>query len=219
MTDSQFEYESKPSISASDPEAVPSMDEMSQKSAETAVTTPRGKKTLRLIVAIVVVLLGVGGYYFISSNSDKGTNLEKIQGKVALSADELRDVVVANKLTVFWAGPQDGVKYTLVATSPGVAFVRYLPGGVGVDDTKTAFRAVGTYTQKNAFTVNKNAGNLTGNTGFINSDGNAVFYAKSRPTNVYIGIKGKDIQVEVYDPVANQALSLALASNQIRAIG
>ena len=178
------------------------------------VLTKRGKSTMRFIVAIVIVILGVGGYLFFSQSNDGG-DLQKIQGKVAMSEQELKDVVVAKKLTVYWAGPQTGAKYTLIATTPGIAYVRYLPGGVGLNDTKTLFRAIGTYVQKNAYAVSITAGKADGNAGFTNADGNAVFYSKARPSNVYVGIKGKDIQVEVFDPVVDQALGLVLVRGQI----
>lgn len=173
---------------------------------------------MRIVVAFVIVVLGVGGYLLISHKVNSGGDLAKIEGKVALSAQELKDVVVAKKLTVYWSGPQSGAKYKLIATTPGVAYVRYLPGGVGLNDTKTLFRAIGTYTQKNAYAVSLVAGRADGNVGFINSDGNAVFYSKMRPTNVYMGIKGKDIQVEVFDPVVDQALGLVLVRGQISLI-
>jgi hypothetical protein len=57
-----------------------------------------------------------------------------------------------------------------------------------------------------------------GNVGFVNADGNAVFYSKARPTNIYDGLKGKDIQVEVFDPLVDQALGLVLVRNQVRQI-
>jgi hypothetical protein len=182
--------------------------------ASEPVLTKRGKSTMRFVIATVIVILGVGGYLFFSQTNDGG-DLQKIQGKVAMSEQELKDVVVAKKLTVYWAGPQTGAKYTLIATTPGIAYVRYLPGGVGLDDTKTLFRAIGTYVQKNAYSVSITAGKADGNAGFINSDGNAVFYSKARPSNVYVGIKGKDIQVEVFDPVVDQALGLVLVRGQI----
>ena len=176
------------------------------------------KKRLRQALTWAVVAIVLAGGFFVIKQPRGGNDPAKIQGKVALTATELRDVVRARKLTVYWAGPQDGAKYTLIATTPGVAFVRYLPGGVGLNDTKTLFRAIGTYEQKNAFAVSTAGAAASGNVGFVNADGNAVFYAKSRPTNIYIGIKGKDIQVEVFDPVVDQALGLVLVKNQVRQI-
>ena len=181
------------------------------------VGTKRGKSSVRLISVFVILLLAIGAYFLIAQ-AKNGGNSAKIQGKVALSEQELRDVIVSKKLIAYWAGPQAGAKYTLIASTPGIVFVRYLPGGVGLNDTKTLFRAIGTYAQKNAFSVSESAGKADGNVGFISADGNAVFYAKARPTNVYIGIKGEDIQVEVFDPVVDQALGLVLVRSQITLI-
>lgn len=174
-------------------------------------------KSRRVLMWLAIAILLVGGF-FLFQHQRSGINIADIQGKVAMSADELRSVVLAKKLTVYWVGPQDGAKYTLIATTPGVAFVRYLPGGVGLNDTKTLFRAIGTYAQKNAFAVSSAGAVASGNAGFVNADGNAVFYSKARPTNVYVGIKGKDIQVEVFDPVVDQALGLVLVKNSVRQI-
>lgn len=179
--------------------------------------TSGSKRSSRLLVFLLVtVLLMIGGYFFVSKS--KNSDVDKIQGKVALSVQELKDVVVAKHLTVYWAGPQDGAKYALIAASPTIAYVRYLPGGVGLTDTKTLFRVIGTYAFQNAYKVAAATGNILGNIGFINSDGNSVFYSTSRTTNVYVGIKGKNIQVEVFDPGVDQAVGLVTVKGQIRPV-
>ena len=175
------------------------------------------KNSRKVLIVILVMILVVGGVALFR-HQGSSNDLAKIEGKVALSAQELRDVVVARHITAYWAGPQDGAKYALIASRPGVAFLRYLPGGVGLNDTKSLFRVIGTYTQKNAFAISATGALATGNAGFVNADGNAVFYSKAHPTNVYIGIKGEAVQVEVFDPVVDQALGLALVKNQVRQI-
>jgi len=172
----------------------------------------------RRVVAILVVVALVVGGYFLFHQLTKKSDLLKIQGKVALSESGLRSIVGAKHLVVYWAGPQAGAKYSLVATATGIAYVRYLPEGKGLSDTKNAYKAIGTYVQKGAFSVNQSSGRAAGNVGFTNVDGNAVFYAKSRPTNVYMGIKGKDIQIEIFDPLVDQALGVALIRNQVSQI-
>jgi len=62
------------------------------------------------------------------------------------------------------------------------------------------------------------SGKKEGSLGFTNIDGNAVFYVRSRPTNVYMAIKDKDIQVEIFDPGQDQAVALALFKGQIQQI-
>ncbi len=171
----------------------------------------------RIFTLVIVMAVAVGGYFgFHQLTGD--SDLKKMQGRVALSESGLRSIINAKKLTVFWTGPVAGAKYSLVATAPGIAYVRYLPDGKGLADTKNAYKAIGTYVQKNAFTVNQSAGKVTGNVGFTNVDGNAVFYAKTRPTNVYMGIRGKDIQIEIFDPLVDQALGVALIRNMVSQI-
>lgn len=184
------------------------------------MSSPKRKRSRPLLVLgslLAVVVLGIAGY-FILSHYSKSTDEQKVQGKVAMSADELRSVVLAKHLTVYWAGPMAGAKYALIANKPGAAFVRYLPNGNGLNDTTTSFRVIATYVQKGAFLITQSAGGVSGNVGFTNVDDNAVFYVKTRPTNVYMGIKGKDIQIEIFDPGIDQALGLSLLHGQIQQI-
>jgi hypothetical protein len=197
------------------PASIETQVAMSSESPPTV--SSRGKKALRTAVFLIIIILAAGGYYLIS-HANKSGDISQLQGRVTLSDSDLRNLVVTKHLTVYWAGPMAGAKYTLTANTPGVAYVKYLPGGVGLNDTKTLFRVIGTYAQKSAFRVAQNTGAAPGNVGFINADGNGVFYSSSRPSNVYIGIKGKDIQIEVFDPVVDQALGLVLVRNQIRQI-
>ena len=178
---------------------------------------PKTKKRPPLLVLgslIAVVVLGIAGYFIISHFSNSN-DADKIRGKVAMSADELRSVVLANHLSVYWAGPMTKAKYALITSKTGSAFVRYLPNGNGLNDTTTSFRVIATYPQKGAFLITQSAGRVIGNVGFTNVDGNAVFYVKARPTNVYMGIRDKDIQIEIFDPGIDQALGLSLIHNQI----
>lgn len=193
-----------------DHETSPYVDFSSQKSR-------RSRPLLVLGSFVAVVILGFVGYFVISHFS-KSNDADKTQGKVAMTADELRSIVLAKHLTVYWAGPVTDAKYALIANKTGSAFVRYLPNGNGLNDATTSFRVIATYTQKGAFLITQSAGGVAGNVGFTNVDGNAVFYVKTRPTNVYMGIKDKDIQIEIFDPGIDQALGLSLIHNQIQQI-
>ena len=52
----------------------------------------------------------------------------------------------------------------------------------------------------------------------ITADGNAVYYDSRDPKNVYVGLKGADIQVEIFDPRPDQALAAALLQGNIQKI-
>lgn len=168
--------------------------------------------SLSAIAVLVVVAVTLGLH--ISNKTDA----QKIAGKVAMDQKALRSIVLAKHLTVYWSGPLDGYKYALVVDKTGSSFVRYLPEGRGLNDTTTSFRVIGTYSLKGAFVSTQTEGTKVGNVGFTNVDGNAVFYVKTRPTNVYMGMRNKDIQVEIYDPSVDQSLGLSLIHNMIRPV-
>jgi hypothetical protein len=52
----------------------------------------------------------------------------------------------------------------------------------------------------------------------VNVDGNAVYYDSRDAKNVYIGLKDKDVQVEIFDPRPDQALASAIMRGQVRQI-
>jgi hypothetical protein len=169
---------------------------------------------LSFFLLVILVFLGSA----LISRSDRAGDLKKIQGKVAMTEQQLRNVVKAKHLSIYWAGPVAGDKYALMAQKSGEAFVRYLPAGRGLTDIGATFRIIATYVQKDAFATTRAAGAQVGNIGFTNVDGNSVFYVKLRPTNVFVGVLGKDIQLEIFDPTIDQALAIALFHGQIQPI-
>ncbi len=199
----------------------PITDLPSHVQAEESVAAPikinRPKRAPRFFTLIVIIgVLIAGGYSFISKSST--VDNDKIQAKVVLTEQELKDVIKTKKLTVYWAGPLEGAKYTLNAQTPGIVYLKYIPGGASFNDPKIYFRTIGTYAVANAFVVTQNTGLLEGNVGFTNPDGFATFYNLNRPTNIYMGIKKIDIQVEIFDLRADQALALVSVKGQIRRI-
>ncbi len=184
-----------------------------------------GKKKSHLLRRVLIVILTLilvsglayGGYYF-GTHQKKPNQTLLMQGRIALSEKGLRDVVRKSNLTAYWVGPVEGNKYSIFIPKSGVAVVRYIPAGASVTDASPSFRLVATYVQKDAFATTQLAGAKEGNLGFINIDGNAVFYVKTRPTNVYVGIKGHDVQLEIFDPGQDQAVALALFRGQIQQI-
>lgn len=174
--------------------------------------SPRSSKRLTLLIVLALLLFGIYAFASKSSSGDIG----KIQAKVALSEQELKDVVAAKHLTVYWAGPLEGAKYTISATSPGIVFLKYIPKGADFRDTKIFFRTIGTYSMANAFSVTQGTGALKGNVGFSTADGYSAFYSRSRPTNIYLGVNKLNLQIEIFDAHADQALGLATVQGQIR---
>jgi len=175
---------------------------------------------LRLVIAIVAaVVLSVGASVLIASNHQKKVDqLLMVNGFLSMDEKQLREVVIAKGLTVYWAGPQNGGRYVLNASNPLQISLQYLPRGKGITDAGGVYRALETFVQKDAFAVVQKGGTSENGVGFINADGNSVYYNKLDPTSVYIGVKGQDLQVQIFDPKPDQSLGLAMSQGTISKI-
>ena len=190
----------------------------------TGIYEPVKKARFRRLVPYVVTALifstvSFGAeYYFNTKRRASEEVLLVLHGAKAVDAKELRNVVLANHLTVYWVGAEKNSKYVLNAAVLSSISLRYLPVTASVTDTTATYREVGTFTSPNAFAVTQKAGTLPNGVGFVNVDGNAVYYDSRDAKNVYIGMKDKDIQVEIFDPKPDQAMASAIMSNQVRQI-
>ncbi len=177
----------------------------------------------RVIPLVITALLASGatlGYVKYTTPEHFGLvfALKAASGKVALTADQLHDLVVGEGLNVSWLGPEVGARYALLSISRERNYVRYLPGGDGLTDAGANFRVVGTYDVQNAFFATQQQGRAADAVGFTNADGNAVFYKTASPLSVYVGIKNTDDQIELFNPVAGQALDDAKTPGKIKRI-
>lgn len=172
-----------------------------------------------LVTALIFSTVSFGAeYYFNAKRSASEEVLLVLHGGKAVDEKELKSVVAANHLNVYWVGPEKGAKYVLNAAVLSSISLRYLPQGSSLSDATATFREVGTFTSPNAFAVTQKAGSLPNGVGFVNVDGNAVYYDSRDAKNVYIGIKDKDIQVEIFDPRPDQSLAAAIMRGQIKQI-
>lgn len=189
--------------------------------------TPKAKmsqnsKTVLLMIA--AFLAGSIITYSITSSStptpvaSTSTFTEVIAGKVALTESELIAAVKKLGVDVYWAGPVKGAKYTLAVPADGQAYVRYLPNGDGLTDTKPNYVVIATYTTTNAFSATQAAGNQSNGVTFINAEGAAVYYNKDTPTNVYVAYPNLNYQIEVFDPIAATALDIASKQGALRLV-
>ncbi|MEI9907105.1 MAG: hypothetical protein WDO06_03590 [Actinomycetota bacterium] len=167
-----------------------------------------------LIFALVVVFATIGVQKYLDrSQLTSGSTALALTGKKALSEDMLRKLIVSEGLTAYWIGPRDGDTYALSTYADGQVFVRYLPNEKALKDKTASYTVIGTYPLVDAFAVTKKAGSSANGVGFVNQDGDAVFYSTIRPASVYVGLKKLNYQVEIYDPSAGQALLSASTPN------
>jgi len=175
---------------------------------------------LRLLLAI---LLAVGISFIATSlvgnNHQKGIDKTlRLNGLLALDATQLQELVAANGLNVYWAGPEKDGKYLINASNPLQISIRYLPKGHEMSSTRATYRDIETFVQRNAFKVIQEAAATKNGIGFINGDGNAVYYNKLEPSNVYVGIKVEDLQIQIFDPQVDQSLAIAMQQGRLTSI-
>lgn len=135
----------------------------------------------------------------------------------AVSAHELAALPSSVHHPVYWAGPKPGFTYEVTRTHAGLIFIRYLPIGVAVD-TKAQYLTIGTYPTKNALAAVRAIATRLGVTPLPLSGGGLAVQDTEHPRSVYFAFPGSDYQVEVFDPSAARARSLAL-SGQVTPIG
>jgi len=178
------------------------------------------RKGVALVTAVITLVLTLGFSSLFATNPlDTTTLAARISGGVALSEDELRDVVVTLGETVYWSGPERGFKYTINAQNVGAIYVRYLPDGKGISDTAPNFRVIATYKEANGYEATLAAGNQANGVSVARPDNTGViYYNKNTPTNVYLAYKSQPYQIEIFDPSAQVALDLANDDTRISII-
>jgi hypothetical protein len=212
---------------AGDSVVAPTAKRSRKKVEEPVVIIPKKsmkQSTKTALLMVAAFLVGSVLTYTFTSTSEPvvevstSTFAEISSGKVSLTEKELVSAVKQLGVDVYWAGPVEGAKYTLSAPAEGQVYVRYLPNGEGLTDTKANYVVIATYATSDAFTATQAAGNQTNGVTFISTQGAAVFYSKDAPTNVYVAYPNIDIQVEVFSPIAQTALDIASKQGALRLV-
>lgn len=213
---------------ASDSVVAPTAKRTHKRVEEPVVFQPKSsmkQSTKTAVLMVAAFLAGSVLTYTFTANSEPSVEVsastftEVTAGKVPLTEKELISAVKQLGVAVYWAGPVEGAKYTLSAPAEGQVYVRYLPNGEGLTDTKPNYVVIATYATPDAFISTQAAGNQTNGVTFINTQGAAVFYSKDAPTNVYVAYPNIDFQVEVFSPIAKTALDIASTSGALKLVG
>jgi hypothetical protein len=127
----------------------------------------------------------------------------------ATSLRDLRAFAGTKDIPVYWAGPRAGYTYELTETDKGNIFIRYLPKGVEVGNRRPVYTTIGTYPYADAYSTLQEVGSREGSRVRRIPGGGIVVVSDQNPKSVYLAFRRQDYQVEVYDPSAKRALSLA----------
>jgi hypothetical protein len=177
-----------------------------------------GRTWIRVgLAAVVAAVAGVAAYWwFVQRDSSNGGQTQARSSTAAVSGSTLKALTTALGRPIYWAGPRSGVTYEFTETADRRVYVRYLPAGVK-PGSPNAYLTIASYPIANAYAVTAGAARKAGAVKLKGENGAVAFYAKARPTNVYLAFPGNDVQVEVFDP-SGKAVRNLIASGQIKPV-
>lgn len=196
------------------PEKQPSKPEDGEKKEAARSTSsdgrPRGLRLSAIVAVAVAVLLIVwllakgGGDSSSTTRTEETAPTAKTVKVVPQS--ELLQALKGVGYPVYWAGPRLGVEYE-VQRLTGRTYVRYLPKGEEAE-TEKSFLTVGSYEEAEALASIRNLGQEPGAILVKIAGGGSAYAESPQATSAYMAFPGVDVQIEVYDPEAGEALSL-----------
>jgi hypothetical protein len=163
-------------------------------------------------VVFVVWLVARGG-----NDSPSTTSTRALP--VAASVSELTNVASSVHHKLYWVGEKSGFTYELTKNgTSGNVWVRYLPSGVQVGDTRANFLTVGTYPKTNAYQSVQAATKRKGAVAVTAPAGGVAVQYTDRPSSVYVAFPGTNLLIEVFDPSPSTARSV-VTSGAIKSLG
>jgi hypothetical protein len=166
--------------------------------------------------AAVVRRLVLGGDVRLVSGSGAARLAAAGTTAVAISRSGLSTLAPRLGRPIYWLGPIPGTTLELTRTPDGRTFVRYLPAGVPVG-SRTPQLTVATYPFPNGLAATKLASRSIATVRIPLRDGGVAFFARSRPSNVYVAFPGVGEQIEVFAPGAARARAL-VAANRVQRV-
>ena len=151
-----------------------------------------------LVAVIVIALLGGG---------DDKVSLTPGEPQI-VSVSQLEGFADDAEHPVYWVGERDETEYELTETDNGRIFVRYLPEG-GAENTAKALTVASYPLKEAAAALERTAGEGGGEQIAKSDDGAVVLLDPNSPNNVHMAYPGENTQIEVFSPVAGEALRLS----------
>ncbi|HEY2334881.1 MAG TPA: hypothetical protein VGH58_07745 [Solirubrobacterales bacterium] len=162
---------------------------------------------LAVVVALIAWLATRGG----GGASEESSAAAKSDSKMVSEA-ELGETAAALGQPVYWAGAQAGNELELTELSEGGGTqVRYVPEGTEVGGGSAALLTIGSYPLPNPEKALEGFAKRPGSIVRHGKGGAEVVSSEESPTSAYFVSPDNSVQVEVYDPSPQRAMSLALS--------
>ncbi|SFS55295.1 hypothetical protein [Saccharopolyspora flava] len=167
----------------------------------------RNKKVLWALVALVVVLAGVGGWMLRSGGpiSASGSNPVPVGTPTIVSTSELEDLA-GQHYPLYWAGERPDTKIEVTVTRKNAIFVRYLPQNVPAGDPGQ-YLTVATYYAINGYEALRGAQEDMADVAEA-EDGALIAVFHNRSLSTYFSFKNGGFQTEVFSPMIGESKQL-----------
>lgn len=191
-----------------------------------AEAAPKADKAVRnrriLRVGIVALALIVGVIAWLATRGDDSdtaptASSTEFEAKI-VSGEELEELAASAGHAVYWAGLVPGKEMEASETAQGDFQVRYLDEGTEAGGGGAGVLTIGSYPLPDPIAAVEGFAGRKGSITRSSADGREVVTSVEKPTSVYFASSDGSVQVEVYDPSAKQAMSLALSA-KVRPVG
>lgn len=165
---------------------------------------------MAIVVALIAWLATRGGDSS-SSEPEPAPTAEAAPPRIVTVA-QLREAAVTLGQPIYWAGPVAGKELELKELGEGGGVqLLYLPKGTAAGEGSPKSLTVGSYPLADPEKALEGFAKRPDSTSHQASDGREVVSSSTAPTSVYFSSADNSVQVEVYDPSPQKAMSLALS--------
>ncbi len=183
--------------------------------------------TLAVVATSAVVAWAVTTYWAPDSEADESSSstgpptaadaLSRGTGEPTILSAAAIVSVAAENGPLYWAGPMEDVRYEVTVTADGSAFIRYIPldADAGAEDQ---YLTVATYRFVDGYGELQVVGAEPGSTMTETQNGAIIVTNTASPNSAFFSFPGAAFQVEVFSPVAGEALELT-ETGAIRLVG
>lgn len=183
---------------------------------ERAEPTAAGSRNLRLGAVLAVAIAAGFLVWLIFIKGDGNDNGGSGRAAVSASTEDLRSLSDEVGHSVYWAGRRSKDPYELTRTKDGSIYIRYLPAGVKVGDSRPEFLTIGTYPHPKALDTMRQASKRKGAVTRRIKGGGLAVSNKARPSSTYLAYSSDpDLLLEVYDPSPARSRQLAASGRVV----
>jgi hypothetical protein len=188
-----------------------------EKPAKPSSQAASRRRLLRIGVVAVAVLVALIAW--LATRGDGGSSSEPEPTPAAeagpprvVTVAQIREAAVTLGQPIYWAGPVAGKELVLKELGEGRGVqLLYLPQGTPPGEGSPKSLTIGSYPLPNPKKALEGFAERPDSTSRTASDGREVATSKQAPTSVYFASPDNSVQVEVYDPSPQRAMSLALS--------